>query len=83
MEGKIPERSSITVAQLRLFKKLPNFNRLNPRTYHSRLAPYNNRHSENSSPSWRPSTVKHARVSVYHTLIQEDGSEKSDLIDSR
>ena len=83
MEGKMSKRSKITVAQLRLFKKLPNFNRLVPKTYRTHISPNSNRHPYRIAAGWRSFAVKHARVSVYHTLFQADGSEKSYLIDSR
>ncbi|XP_076817624.1 left-right determination factor 1-like [Clavelina lepadiformis] len=80
MEERIPDGSRITIAQLRLFKKLPNFqNRLSTfQQFRSRTM--TNRHD---TARRRAPKVKHARVSVYHTLTHVDGSEESLLIDSR
>ncbi|KAF7254686.1 Left-right determination factor 2 [Varanus komodoensis] len=63
MEGRIPENSEVTMAELKLFKK-----------------PLERKHLP-SRPSQRP--VLNARVSVYLVQHQENGTNRTSLIDSR
>ncbi|KAM6459337.1 left-right determination factor 2-like isoform 1-T1 [Liasis olivaceus] len=63
MEGRIPENSEVTMAELKLFKK-----------------PLEKKHLP-SRHSQRP--VMNARVSVYWVQLQDNGTNRTSLIDSR
>ncbi|XP_053163407.1 left-right determination factor 2-like [Hemicordylus capensis] len=63
MEGRIPENSEVTMAELKLFKK-----------------PLERTHLP-SRQSHRP--VTNARVSVYWVQLQDNGTKRTSLIDSR
>ncbi|NWU64912.1 LFTY2 factor, partial [Pterocles burchelli] len=63
MEGRIPQNSEVTMAELKLFKKPLDRTNLPARHPH------------------RP--VANARVSVYWVQRQQDGSNRTSLIDSR
>nr|XP_060610164.1 left-right determination factor 1 isoform X2 [Anolis sagrei ordinatus] len=63
MEGRIPENSEVTMAELKLFKKPVEMKHLPIR------------------PSQRP--VMNARVSVYWVQLQDNGTNRTSLIDSR
>ena len=63
MEGRIPENSEVTMAELKLFKK-----------------PLEMKHLP-SRQSQRP--VTNARVSVYWVELEDNGTNRTSLIDSR
>ncbi|KAH0622653.1 hypothetical protein JD844_025141 [Phrynosoma platyrhinos] len=63
MEGRIPENSEVTMAELKLFKKPLDMKNLPIRQ------------------SQRP--VMNARVSVYWVQLQDNGTNRTSLIDSR
>lgn len=63
MEGRIPENSEVTMAELKLFKK-----------------PLERKHLPRRQ-SQRP--VTNARVSVYWVQLQDNGTNRTSLIDSR
>lgn len=63
MEGRIPENSEVTMAELKLFKKPLERTHLPRRQSH------------------RP--VTNARVSVYWVQLQDNGTNRTSLIDSR
>ncbi|XP_039197652.1 left-right determination factor 2-like [Crotalus tigris] len=63
MEGRIPENSEVTMAELKLFKK-----------------PLEKKHLP-SRQSQRP--VMNARVTVYWVQLQDNGTNRTSLIDSR
>jgi len=83
MEGKVPPGSAVTVAELRLFKKLPNIPNKDDAMLYNNGHPRNNRAQRRGNRRKSVKKVKHARVSIYHTIQQQNGKEKSNLIDSR
>lgn len=83
MVDKIPKGSVVTMAELRLFKKLPNLSGKIPDPIPTSRG---NRHPHEylrRHPGRYMKPIRHARVSIYHTLTHEDGSDTNHLIDSR
>nr|XP_039259433.1 left-right determination factor 2-like [Styela clava] len=85
MEGRIPTGTVVTMAELRLFKKLPNLSGNLP-TDSSADRLYRNAHPSTflrNHPGRYQKPVRHARVSIYHSLKHPDGTQTSTLVDSR
>nr|NP_001071997.1 transforming growth factor beta superfamily signaling ligand precursor [Ciona intestinalis]BAE06534.1 transforming growth factor beta superfamily signaling ligand [Ciona intestinalis] len=83
MEGKIPDKTTITMAELRLFKKLPNHSRLGAYTVKHRATSGSRNDVERPSVRRSPQVIRHARVSIHHSLPLPNGDVITELVDSR
>nr|BAB68348.1 lefty/antivin related protein [Ciona savignyi] len=80
MEGRLPDDYMISMAELRLFKKLPNHNRILSRL----RTPSGNRNDvQLSSARGRQQVIRNARVSIHLSLPLPDGGAVTELVDSR
>lgn len=85
MDGRIPRGTVVTMAELRLFKKVADFEKLHWIGRRQRRR-YRNLHPSvflRNHPGRFMKPVRHARVSIYHNLFNPDGTVKSTLVDSR